>query len=269
MTILSTSPLLTVTYPNEAIIEVSLNNPEKFNAFDDSVILAMSEVFAQIANDQDLRVLILSAQGKHFSAGADLSWMQRMADYSFEQNQQDAMALATMLYQLNTLPQATIAKVQGAAFGGAVGLISCCDMAIASDNASFCLSEVKLGLIPATISPYVIQAIGPRACRRYFQTAERFNANEATRLGLIDEIVELDTLTASVLNRANQILSNGPDAVRQAKSLVLDFQHQEINDSVLAQTSERIAQVRVSDEGQEGLQAFFNKRPASWLRDKE
>ncbi|TKB43092.1 enoyl-CoA hydratase/isomerase family protein [Thalassotalea mangrovi] len=269
MTINSSSPLLEISYPQNRVIEVSLNNPDKFNAFDDSLIAAMTDVFEQVANNLDIRVLVLSAQGKHFSAGADLAWMQRMADYTLEQNQQDAMALANMLYKLNHLPQATIAKVQGAAFGGAVGLVSCCDMAIATDNASFCLSEVKLGLIPATISPYVMQAMGARASRRYFQTAERFKAETALKLGLVDDVVPQDSLSETVSNRCDLILSNGPHAVRKAKALVLDFQHQAVDHKMLLQTSERIAEVRVSDEGQEGLQAFFNKRPASWLSDKE
>ncbi|WP_394176655.1 enoyl-CoA hydratase/isomerase family protein [Thalassotalea litorea] len=265
----NTNPLLDISYPQNGVIDVSLNNPDKFNAFDDSLIAAMTDVFEQVAKEDSIRVLVLSAQGKHFSAGADLSWMQRMADYTREQNQQDAMALATMLYKLNQLPQATIAKVQGAAFGGAVGLVSCCDMAIASENASFCLSEVKLGLIPATISPYVIQAMGARACRRYFQTAERFNVTSAHQVGLVDEICDIESLDNAVARRCQLILGNGPQAVQKAKTLVLDFQHREINDSVLADTSERIAEVRVSAEGQEGLQAFFNKRPANWLSDKE
>jgi methylglutaconyl-CoA hydratase len=189
-----------------------------------------------------------------------------MAGYSFQENLADAGALANMLKALNFLPQTTIAQIQGAAFGGAVGLASCCDIVIASNKASFCLSEVKLGLIPATISPYVINAIGQKASRRYFQTAERFFADKAQQLGLVDEIVSLEELENTVINMVNTILKNGPHAVREAKQLALDVAHREIDEDLLINTSERIAAIRVSEEGQEGLTAFFEKRPANWIK---
>jgi len=246
------------------IATVTLNNPDKHNAFDDGVIAALTQVFDEIAQRQDIKVMILASTGKSFSAGADLGWMKRMASYSYEENLNDANALANMLKALNFLPQPTIAKVQGAAFGGAVGLASCCDIVIASNKASFCLSEVKLGLIPATISPYVVNAIGQKASRRYFQTAERFFAEKAQQLGLVDEIVELTDLDKSVEGMVNTLLSNGPEAVRQAKQLALDVAYQDINDELLQITSERIAAIRVSNEGQEGLSAFFEKRSPKW-----
>jgi len=249
------------------VATVTLNNPDKHNAFDDKIIAQLTIIFMEIAKRDDINVMILTSTGKSFSAGADLGWMKRMASYSYEENLKDANALANMLKALNFLPQTTIAQIQGAAFGGAVGLASCCDIVIASNKASFCLSEVKLGLIPATISPYVVNAIGQKASRRYFQTAERFFADKAQQLGLVDEIVTLEELENTVMNMVSTILSNGPKAVRQAKRLALDVAYQEINDELLSITSERIASIRVSEEGQEGLTAFFDKRPASWQKE--
>ncbi len=190
--------------------------------------------------------------------------MKRKAPYSYEDNLKDVTKLAQMLKSLNFLPQATIAKIQGAAFGGAVGLASCCDIVIASSKASFCLSEVKLGLIPATISPYVVNTIGLKASRRYFQTAERFFADKAMQLGLVDEVVDADNLTPAVDKMIATLLSNSPQAMRQAKQLAFDVAYQDINEQLLSDTSERIASIRVSSEGQEGLTAFFEKRSPSW-----
>ena len=249
------------------VATVTLNNPDKHNAFDDKIIAQLTIIFMEIAKRDDINVMILASTGKSFSAGADLGWMKRMASYSYEDNLSDANALAQMLRALNFLPQTTIAQIQGAAFGGAVGLASCCDIVIASNKASFCLSEVKLGLIPATISPYVVNVIGQKASRRYFQTAERFFADKAQQLGLVDEISSLEELENTVINMVSTILSNGPQAVRQAKKLALDVAYQEINDHLLSITSERIATIRVSEEGQEGLTAFFDKRPASWQKE--
>lgn len=250
------------------VATVTLNTPEKHNAFDDNIIAALTRIFIDIASRHDIKIMVLASTGKSFSAGADLGWMKRMASYNYEENLADANALAHMLKALNFLPQTTIAKVQGAAFGGAVGLASCCDIVIASNKASFCLSEVKLGLIPATISPYVVNAIGQKACRRYFQTAERFFADKAQQLGLVDEIVELDELDNTVADMVNTLLANSPEAIRQAKKLALDVAYQDINESLLNVTSERIASIRVSEEGQEGLGAFFEKRPPKWQQER-
>ena len=246
------------------VATVTLNNPDKHNAFDDAIIAQLTHFFDEISARADIRIMVLASTGKSFCAGADLAWMKRMAGYSYEENLKDADALAKMLKALNFLPQPTIAKIQGAAFGGAVGLASCCDIVIASSKASFCLSEVKLGLIPATISPYVINAIGQKASRRYFITAERFFADKAMQLGLVDETVDVDSLDEKVTEMISTLLSNGPEAVKQAKQLALDVAYQDINDDLLKDTSERIASIRVSTEGQEGLGAFFEKRPPQW-----
>ena len=200
------------------IATVTLNNPDKHNAFDDAIIAGLTNTFNQLNEDDNVRVVILASTGKSFSAGADLGWMKRMASYSYEENLADANALADMLYALNFMQKPTIAKIQGAAFGGAVGLASCCDIVVASNKASFCLSEVKLGLIPATISPYVVAAMGLKASRRYFQTAERFFADKAQQLGLVDEVVELTELDQAVNQVVDSLLANGPEAVKQAKT---------------------------------------------------
>ncbi|GAW97724.1 MULTISPECIES: enoyl-CoA hydratase/isomerase family protein [Colwellia] len=252
------------TVSDNGVATVTLNNTEKHNAFDDIIIKTLTDIFNDIAKRDDINIMVLAANGKSFSAGADLAWMKRMAGYSYEDNLKDATKLAQMLKALNFMPQATIAKIQGAAFGGAVGLASCCDIVIASNKASFCLSEVKLGLIPATISPYVVNAIGLKASRRYFQTAERFFADKAMQLGLVDEVVEAEELTPAVDKMIATLLNNSPQAMRQAKQLAFDVAYQDINEQLLSDTSARIASIRVSSEGQEGLSAFFDKRSPAW-----
>ena len=246
------------------VATVTLNRPDKHNAFDDQIIADLKTLFEEIDHDQQIRVMILAANGKSFSAGADLQWMQSMADYSFEQNQHDAQKLAMMLKTLNELSKPTIARVQGAAFGGAVGLVSCCDIAIGTSDASFCLSEVKVGLVPATISPYVIAAIGQRATRRYFQTAERFSADTALQLGLLSEIVATEQLDDTIISLTTNLLNNAPNAMSQSKQLIHDINGQAITPELLEQTSKLIANVRVSKEGQEGLNAFLQKRKPGW-----
>jgi len=250
----------------QGIATVTLNNPDKHNAFDDGIIKQLTDIFNNIRKRDDISIMVLASNGKSFSAGADLGWMKRMASYSYEDNLKDANALAQMLKALNFLPQTTIAKIQGAAFGGAVGLASCCDIVIASTKASFCLSEVKLGLIPATISPYVVDVIGLKASRRYFQTAERFFSDKAQQLGLVDEIVEPDNLADEVSSMIAKLLANGSQARRQAKKLSQDVAFQTIDEALLTDTSERIAAIRVSSEGQEGLSAFFEKRSPNWQK---
>ncbi|WP_199611430.1 enoyl-CoA hydratase/isomerase family protein [Flocculibacter collagenilyticus] len=261
---LHTENTVTVDITNSGVATVTLNRPDKHNAFDDSVIAELTAAFNQVANNPNARVMVLASTGKSFSAGADLAWMKRMASYSYEENYKDAQALAEMLRVLNFMPMPTIAKVQGAAFGGAVGLVSCCDLAIASEKASFCLSEVKIGLIPATISPYVVDAIGLRASRRYFMTAERFFANTAQSLGLVSEVVAPEELDNATEQMINTLLNNSPAAVKAAKQLAFDVAHQTINSTLIDDTSERIASIRTSDEGQEGLTAFLEKRQPAW-----
>jgi len=248
------------------VATVTMNNPDKHNAFDDAIIAELQAAFERADSDDQVRVLILAATGKSFSAGADLNWMKRMADYSRAENLRDSKALAAMLQSLNFLSKPSIARVQGAAFGGAVGLVSCCDMAVASQRASFCLSEVKIGLIPATISPYVVAAIGQRAARRYFTTAERFKAERALQLGLLSEVVEEDQLDHCIDGLLESLLANGPAAVKAAKQLVFDVAEREIDATLIQATCEAIADIRVSAEGQEGLGAFLEKRPPAWNR---
>lgn len=249
--------------PN-GVATVTLNRPEKHNAFDDQLISELTELFQEIANSPDIRVMILAANGKSFCAGADLNWMKRMASYNYDENLADANKLALMLHTLNTLPQATIARVQGAAYGGAVGLIACCDMAVATKMSQFCLSEVKLGLVPATISPYVIEAIGARAARRYFYTAELFSARRARRLGLISESVTEEELDDTLNALVKAVLANGPKAVATSKKLISEVANRPIDQNLIDMTSRTIAAIRVSEEGQEGLNAFLQKRRPNW-----
>ena len=250
---------------HRGVTTVTLNRPEKHNAFDDAVIAELRETFDALATRDDVRVVVLASEGKNFSAGADLGWMKRMAEYDYDHNHRDAQLLAGMLKSLYDLPQPTIARVQGAAFGGAVGLVSCCDMVVAAESASFCLSEVKIGLFPATISPYVIRAMGERAARRYFTTAERFGAAEARRIGLVSEVS--DALDEKVEELVSTLLNNGPLAVRASKQLVVDFAGREISPEIIEDSCGRIAQIRVSEEGQEGLGAFLSKRKPGWVAE--
>ena len=252
---------------SRGVAQVTLNNPDKHNAFDDQMIIQLTEAFHTVAANPDVRIMLLKSEGKSFSAGADLEWMKRMASYSYQQNLNDARALAAMLKALHQMPIPTIARVQGAAFGGAIGLISCCDIALASSNASFALSEVKIGLVPSTISPYVIAAIGERHAKRYFMTAERFDANTALQISLVHEAVEEQFLDDKVEQLITAILSNGPEAVVAAKQLVFAVSGKAIDSSLIEHTCEVIAGIRVSAQGQEGLSAFLDKRKPHWLKD--
>ncbi len=245
---------------------ITLNRPEIHNAFDDTLINALTEELKRLERDLGVRVIMLAARGKSFSSGADLNWMRRMADYSFEENLSDAMGLAELMKTLANLSKPTIALVQGAAIGGGVGLVACCDIALASVDASFCLSEVKLGLIPAVISPYVAAAIGSRATRRYFLTAERFDATEAHRLGLVHEVLRLDQLDARAEKLSRLLLQNGPQAMALVKALVSEVALSYLDDDLIADTAERIAEIRASDEGREGLSAYLEKRKPHWVK---
>lgn len=262
-----TNNTVTTDISKKGVARVTLNRPEKHNAFDDTIIAELRDAFDSLAQRNDVRVVVLASEGKNFSAGADLAWMKRMAEYDYGHNMKDAEALAGMLGALYALPQPTIARVQGAAFGGAVGLVSCCDMAVASEGASFSLSEVKIGLIPATISPYVIRAIGERAARRYFVTGERFRAGEALRLGLVSEVVADDQVDSALEQLVEAILGNSPQAVRASKDLIASVAGEPITPTLIEDTCARIAHIRVSEEGQEGLDAFLNKRTPSWKQD--
>lgn len=251
----------------KGIATITLNRPEIHNAFDDEIICELTLVLDEIQSNANVRVVILRAEGKSFSAGADLRWMLRMADYTNEENKADAVQLAVLMDKLNHLNKPTIARVQGAAFGGGVGLVACCDMVVASDRALFCLSEVRLGLIPAVISPYVVAAIGERASRRYFLTAERFNAEEALRLELVHEVVNEDQLDVTVDSLIHHLLKGGPEALANAKELIFAVSRQPTSDEVIDDTAERITARRASTEGKEGLNAFLKKRTPEWIRD--
>jgi methylglutaconyl-CoA hydratase len=247
-----------------AIATLWLNRPDLHNAFDDGLIAEVTQAIDTLVPDAAVRVVIMAGKGKSFSAGADLAWMKRMAGYSLEQNESDANHLAEMLHKLNTMPKATIAAVQGAAMGGGVGLCAACDVGIAATDAVFALSEAKLGLIPAVISPYVIEAIGARAARRYMLTAERFDAAAAERLGLVSAVVAPDQLMTEARRIAEILLQNGPQAVREAKALVAHVSGRENDAGLRAETARRIARLRATPEGREGVAAFLEKRKPSW-----
>jgi len=221
-------------------------------------------LLGKLEQDERIRVLVLRAAGKSFSAGADLSWMRRMADYDLAKNTDDAMQLAELMRRLNCFPKPTIALVQGAAYGGGVGLVACCDIAIASQKATFCLSEVKLGLIPAVISPYVIEAIGVRASRRFMLSAERFDAEQASRLGLVHEVVEERNLDAKLDSIVEFLLAAGPAAQAEAKDLIRAVSNKPIDSELIQNCAQRIARIRASSEGREGLNAFLEKRKPIW-----
>ncbi len=263
------SDALLVDLDARGVLTLTLSRPERHNAFDDAMIEAISAALRRYRDDPTVRALVLAGAGRSFSAGGDLGWMQRMAAYDYQDNLRDAEALADMLHALSRFPAPSIARVHGAAYGGGVGLVSCCDVAVGTGQARFMLSEVRLGLIPATIGPYVIAAIGERAARRYFTTAEPIDADTAASLGLLTERVADDALDAAVARYVDAWLANGPQAVRAAKQLVTDLAGRPIDAALRRETSERIAAARVSAEGQEGLQAFFDKRAPKWRTGRE
>ncbi|AXS84827.1 MULTISPECIES: enoyl-CoA hydratase-related protein [Marinobacter] len=252
------------------IAEVVLNRPDKRNAFDDVIIQQLINTLTEVSSNSKTKVVILRSEGKHFSAGADLGWMRRMADNGHKENLDDARQLARLMEVLNGLRKPVIGLVQGAAYGGAVGLAACCDIVIATEKSSFCLSEVKLGLIPAVISPYVVSAIGERQARRYFISAEVFNARQAQDYGLVHIVCDdVEAMEARCNEMVQQLVTNGPEAMRAAKDLVFAVSHKPINDDVIDDTAHRIADIRVGEEGQEGLNAFLNKRKANWVPETD
>jgi methylglutaconyl-CoA hydratase len=255
------SLLLTI---NNNIATLTLNRPDIHNAFDDVLIKDLTLQLQQLDKDPQVRVVLLAANGKSFSAGGDINWMQRMARYSEQENMQDALALAQLMQTLNSLSKPTIALVQGAAYGGGVGLVACCDIALAAPSVSFCLSEVKLGLIPAAIGPYAIAAMGERAARRYFLTAERFDVQEAYRLGLVHEVVASDELINRGQQLATQLLMNSPQALLTAKQFIAKVVHKPMDETITHLSATTIAHLRASSEGQEGLSAFLEKRKPAW-----
>jgi methylglutaconyl-CoA hydratase len=245
---------------------VTLNRPERHNAFDDVVIAELTEALRSMEADDAVRLIVLSGAGRSFSAGADLEWMKRAAAYSKDENLRDAMALGALMRTLDHLRKPTVARVHGAAYGGGVGLVACCDVAIAMASATFSFSEVKLGMIPAVISPYVVNAIGPRAARRYFLTGERFEAAEAYRLGLVHDLaIDEADLDDKVGNVVDALLSGAPVAQREAKELVRAVSNRPMHSEILQDTADRIARIRTSPEGREGISSFLDKRKPSWV----
>ena len=253
------------TEMNGAVATLTLDRPEVRNAFNEALIAELTQQFTVLGQRDDVRCIVLAANGPAFCAGADLNWMRRMADYSHDENIADAAQLAEMLRVIYECPKPTVARIQGDVYAGGMGLVAACDMAVAVDSASFCLSEVRLGLIPATISPYVIRAMGTRASHRYFLTAERFGAAEALRIGFVHEVVTADELDAKVDELLKALTAASPNAVRVCKKLVIDVAEREINAGLIAATVQGIADIRASDEGKEGVQSFLNKRKPSWL----
>jgi len=249
----------------DGVANVLLNRPEVHNAFSATSIAELTALLRRLDKDPQVRALVLAGAGVSFCAGADLNWMQQMATFGAKQNRADAGALAAMLFTLDTLSKPTIARVHGAAFGGGAGLVACCDVAIGTAEATFAFSEARLGLIPATIGPYVVAAIGARAARRYFLTAERFSAAEAYRLGLLHELVpapELDTKVGVLLDA---LLRAGPRAQAECKLLLRAIGNRPLDARLVADTARRIARVRASPEGREGVAAFLAKRKPAWL----
>jgi methylglutaconyl-CoA hydratase len=247
------------------ISTVTLHRPDVRNAFNDEVIAELTAVFLEIGKRDEVRCIVLAGNGPAFCAGADLNWMKRIAGYSREENTEDASGMARMLEVLWRCPKPTIARVHGDAYAGGTGLVAACDIAIAVDTATFCLSETRLGLIPATISPYVIRAMGARAAHRWFLTAERFSAQEAHRIGYVHEVVPAAQLDARVQEIAGALVNAGPEAVTLTKQLVHDVAEREISHALIRRTAEGIADVRVSDEGREGIRSFLEKRKPGWL----
>lgn len=253
-----------ITRREGGVARVRLNRPAVHNAFDDALIRELTDTLQALEREPEIRVVVLEAEGRSFSAGADLNWMRRMAAYDWEENFADSRNLGRLMSTLYELDRPTVARVNGAAIGGGVGLVACCDIAVAADSAVFALSEVRLGLIPAVIAPYVVAAIGERQARRYFTTAERFDAATAERMELVHTVVPAQSLDAAVDDIIGRLLAGGPDAVRAAKRLVRDLARTPLNEATVADTARRIADRRASPEGREGVAAFLEKRPPAW-----
>lgn len=250
---------------DQRVATITLNRPEVRNAFNETTIGEVTQAFRWADAQTDLRAVVLAANGPAFCAGADLNWMRRMADYSREENRTDAAGLAAMLQAIHACRKPVVARVHGDCYAGSMGLVAACDIRVAADVAQFCLSEVKLGLIPATISPYVIRAMGESAARRYFLTAERFTADEALRIGLVQAVCALEALDATVESIVAALCAASPHAVAEAKRLVTDVAGAPLTPALIADTVERIADIRASDEGREGVQSFLQKRKPGWL----
>jgi methylglutaconyl-CoA hydratase len=252
----------------DGIARVTLNRPDLRNAFDDALIRRLRASFEDVASDRTIRVMVLAGNGPAFCAGADLNWMKRMASYGYDENLADANALAQMLATLDRLPKPTIARVHGPVFAGGTGLVAACDIAVGTSEAKFCLSEAKLGLSPATISPYVLRAMGEREARRYFLTAEVFEAAEAFRIGMLSALVPAADLDASIQELIKHLLAGGPEAHAKIKALIRAVAGRRPDDALVAETAKHIAEIRGSPEGKEGIASFLEKRKAAWCSPK-
>jgi methylglutaconyl-CoA hydratase len=248
------------------VARVYLNRPEVRNAFNDGVIAELAAAFTRLGADTSLRAIVLGGHGKAFCAGADLSWMRAMAGYTWEQNRADAQALADMLWTLYSCPLPVVGRIHGDCYAGGVGLAAVCDVLVAADGVQFCLSEARLGLLPATIGPYVVKALGEQASRRWFVTAERFDAARAQALGFVHECVAAEALDATVDAIVATLVANGPAAVKACKRLVQDLAGRPLDAALREDTAHRIADIRASAEGREGIQSFLDKREPAWRR---
>jgi len=246
------------------VATVTLNRPEVRNAFNETMIAELTSAFDAVGARDEVRAIVLAGNGKAFCAGADLNWMKKMAGYSDDENRADAMRLARMLSTVYRCPKPVIARVHGDAYAGGMGLVCAADIVVASENVHFCLSEARLGLMPATIAPYVIRALGEQASRRYFVTAEVLDCATAERLGVVSERAGIDQLDATVQRVVDALCANSPNAVRECKQLVQDTAGERIDDALIEDTAARIARIRASDEGREGVSSFLEKRPPSW-----
>jgi len=255
---------LDIRRPSPHVAEVWLNRPEVRNAFNDGVITELTHTFDGFATDTELRVVLLAGHGKAFCAGADLAWMRRMADYSWDENHADAKALAAMLWAIYRCPVPVVARVHGDCYAGGCGLVAAADIVVAAEGMHFCLSEARLGLLPATIGPYVVRALGEQASRRYFVSAERFSAARAEALGLVHELVAPEALDTKVAEIVSLLVANGPAAVKACKRLVQDLAGREVDASIRDETARRIADIRASAEGREGVASFLGKRDPAW-----
>lgn len=252
----------------KGVASVTMNRPAVHNAFDEAMIARLSALWDELAGRDDVSAIVLRGRGKSFSAGADLGWMRRAAGYDDARNREDAMALSHMLHGLYTMPKVTIACVFGAAMGGGMGLVSCCDIVIADREARFALSETRLGLIPAVIGPYVVRAMGPRHARRFFQTAERFDGEKAHRIGFVHELADRPEDVEYILHKILlEIGRNGPQAMVAAKRLCLDLADNGPDEAQRAATARLIAAIRSAPEAREGITAFLEKRPPAWTRE--
>jgi len=252
----------------DGVAWVTLDRPELRNAFDDALIKQLYESFVSLGKDRTVRVVVLAGNGPAFCAGADLNWMKRMAGYGYDENLADAEALALMLATLDRMPKPTIARVHGPVFAGGTGLVAACDIAIGTPEAKFCLSEAKLGLSPATISPYVIRAMGEQNARRYFLTAEVFGAEEALRIGMLSILTSQEKLDEEIQGLLKHLLAGGPEAHAKIKALIRAVAGRPVDDALAGDTARRIAEIRVSAEGKEGIASFLEKRRASWCSKK-